>query len=146
MKFLLSIVFYFIGSFVFAQDKTDSAGQRFMLDAGPGITIGEFSDTHLFSIHAGVTWSNKRFGLLSKLPASKIGFAASLGFHSLFGSEEEVSGQPYSYPNYNNTTLAPGIIYNPCKKGFIGLMAGPSLNYYSKEFEAGLDMAVNLPC
>ena len=143
MKILFTLVFLSIYSFAFTQGTDSSRGRRFLIAAGPGITIGEFTDTHPFSIGADFSWSHRRFGRLNRLPANKFWLAANLGFYFFFGKEKEYSGQTLSFEDYKIISLYPGLNYQLSVKSYVGLNIGPALNRYAGEFEAGADIALN---
>lgn len=131
-------------SFTACLSQNDSLhGLRFSVSAGPSLTIGEFADSHPFGLGIEFNYSNKRFGQMTKFPTKKIGALLNAGFHYLFGKSEIISGQPYNYSNYSILNLSPGIMYNPCRRGYISLHTGPVLNLFESDSEFGFNILLN---
>ena len=112
-----------------------ASGKRQAVSAGPGIPLGDFSDTHFGGIHLEYARSNHRFGKLTAIPSVKIGFMAEAGLAYYFGKKEMVSGYSYRYPGYYFIHASPGFIYNLCKEGNIIFSAGPALGIYNGNME-----------
>jgi hypothetical protein len=143
MKILLTLFFLSVYSVGFTQKTDSTRGRSFLIAAGPGITIGEFTDTHPFSIGTDFSWSNRRFGRLHRLPENRFWFSANLGVYIFFGKEKVYSGQQFSFEGYRILSLSPGLNYHLSARSCVGLNIGPALNRYAGEFEAGADVALN---
>ena len=104
---------------------------------GINIPVGEFSKTHFAGISLEYSWSDHRFGSLMVLPKKLMGFTANGGLAYYFGKKETVAGYDYHYRGYLYLHVFGGAIYNPCKKGNITLITGPTMGIYKGSADVG---------
>lgn len=139
----------FLTSFCFSQtdteEKLNPGGKRNLIAAGITIPSGDFSSTHFGGFSTIYAWSNNRFGLLTTMPAKKIGFTANSGIAYYFGKKETIGTGSYQYPAYIFLHIYAGVIYNAGKKVNICLTAGPAAGIYNSntQFNTGASLQCN---
>ena len=150
MRSVIAILF----SFFLIQDisgQTDSTlrlilpdGKKHQVGVAIDMPISTFFKTHFAGLSAGYSYSNKRFGILHKVPAKRTGFLGSATISVYLGRDEKVVTSSYHYPLYYLLTTYGGIIHHFSNKIFLTIGAGPSLAYYNKtfRFNIGADLSV----
>jgi hypothetical protein len=112
------------------------------VNLGIGLPLGEFGETHAFGLSLGYSRSKKRLGQMTSKPVKPFGFILNGALNYFFGKKETILYTSYKYPNYLVVTTYAGVIYNPCKKGNIHLIAGPFFSLYDSNLEVGIGLSL----
>lgn len=125
------------------KDKPQIYGRSNQLSLNVNIPLGGYlKDISNIGIGLEYGWSKGRFGKMTSLPSKPVGFTFNIGIDYYFGQKEKVGNYSYKYEGTTYFHTYGGVIYNPCKMGYISLTAGPSLELYDGNSEFGF--GVNL--
>lgn len=145
----LSCLLSFIlnAGYLLSQDgnKIINPGKSWQVSAGPAISLGRFSDTHLGGFLIEFGWSRNQFGKLSSKKEKKIFFTANTGLGSYFGKREIIGSADFHYPAFTYINIAGGILYKFLAKGNINLTGGPAAGIYRGKitFNTGASLKCN---
>lgn len=136
--FLICILFICIlPSSIFAQAKKDSTrefGYSSQLSAGVSFPAAVFADTHVIGAGIDYSWSNGRFGRFDKRFKKPVGFTAAAGADYFLGKTDNYN---FQYRNYLYSYAYGGLIFNSGRRSSVSLLAGPSLQTYTKVTDLG---------
>jgi hypothetical protein len=126
----------------FAQAKTDSVRERgysHQLSAGISIPTGVFADSHIIGGGIDYTWSNARFGRFDKRFKKALGFSTAIGADYFLGKTDNYN---FQYRNYLYSYVYSGLIFNSGRRSSVSLLAGPSLQTYTKVADLGYGVTI----
>jgi len=140
--FICILFICILSSSLFAQAKSDSVRERgysHQLSAGISFPAGVFSDSHVIGGGIDYTWSNARFGRSDKRIKKALGFSTAAGLDYFLGKTDNYN---FQYRNYLYSYVYGGMIFNSGRKSSVSLLAGPSLQTYTKVTDLGYGITI----